>query len=113
MPGDKCRWRAAAVRAVQRRGTAAPGIRAARVSGFGFCSVDFPPFCLHIEAACLPMHMWILRLAAVGGARGEVWWDVSAQPAEACLATDADGVPLLCVLCRGASPQLMGVRLPE
>jgi hypothetical protein len=23
-----------------------------------------------------------------------------AQPAEACLATDADGTPLLCVLCR-------------
>jgi hypothetical protein len=36
-----------------------------------------------------------------------------AQPAEACLATDADGAPLLCVLCRGAAPALTAFRLPE
>ncbi|WIA14045.1 hypothetical protein OEZ85_002600 [Tetradesmus obliquus] len=35
-------------------------------------------------------------------------------PAEACLATDADGVPLLCVLCRGgSSPRLVAFRLAE
>lgn len=34
-------------------------------------------------------------------------------PHEACVATDADGCPLLCVLCKGGAQQLLGFRLPE
>lgn len=36
-----------------------------------------------------------------------------ADPVGACLATDSDGCPLLCVLCKGGAQQLLGFRLPE
>lgn len=36
-----------------------------------------------------------------------------AVPHEACMATDVDACPLLCVLCKEGAQELLAFRLPE